>query len=51
MHQCSLKVILGISVFFLNICDNISAFQTETDRGFMVIIIVIRVFLSLFYHC
>ena len=33
--------------FFLSLkvlCDYISAIKTETDRGFMVIIIVIRVF-------
>ena len=31
--------------------DYISAFQTETDMGVMVKIIVIRVFPPLFYHC
>ena len=44
---------LGFFFFFSLkvLCEYISAFKMETDRGFMVIIIVIRVFPSLFYQC
>ena len=44
---------LGISFFFSlkMLCDNISAFQMETNRGFIVIMILIRFVPSLFYHC
>ena len=52
-HLCTNIVMLGISFSFsLKIlCAHSFALETETDRGFMVIIIVIRVFPSLFYHC
>ena len=37
------ELMFGILFSLKILCDSISAFQTETDRGFMVIIIVIRV--------
>ena len=33
------------------LCDYISAFQMETDSGFIAKIIVLRVFQPLFHHC
>ena len=50
------EVMLGISFFSLKIlCDNISVFQMETDRGFMLIIVLtlmlLRFVSSLFYPC
>ena len=42
MHQYSYAQ--DFLVFFKIMCDYIFAFQTETDRGFMVKIILIRVF-------
>ena len=42
---------LKISFFSVILCDYISAFQIETDRGIIVKIIVQRVFQPLFHHC
>ena len=47
-HVCA-NVVLSHTGIFSSLkihvlCDNISAFQTSTDRGFMVIIIGIRFF-------
>ena len=45
MHQYS-HALIFFSLKLL--CDYISAFKMETDRGFMVVIIVLRVFLLYF---
>ena len=50
-HRFSLMSCLVFLFFSLKmLCDNISAFQMETNRGFIVIMILIRFVPSLFYH-